>query len=62
MQKNYKKYDFLANELGLIHGCKTRIIPYVKALEISELIEAYIQSKRRRLNISGEREKRKLTY
>ena len=24
-----RKYDLLANELGLIHGCKTRIIPYV---------------------------------
>ncbi|EQB60016.1 hypothetical protein NAPIS_ORF02432 [Vairimorpha apis BRL 01] len=54
-----KKYDLLANELGLIHGCKTRIIPYVltwdgivtkyhakyrKALEISDRIKAYIQS------------------
>ncbi|EQB61882.1 hypothetical protein NAPIS_ORF00547 [Vairimorpha apis BRL 01] len=51
--KLYKVY------LGLIHGCKTRIIPYVltwdglvtkyhtkyrKALEISDRIEAYIQS------------------
>ena len=49
-----KKYDLLANELGLIHGCKTRIIPYVltwdgivtkyhvkygKALEILDRIE-----------------------
>ena len=81
----------LANELGLIYGCKTRIIPYVltwdgivtkyhakykKALEISDRIEAYIQSvtlknfrecvdgvkKRRRFNISREREERKYTY
>ncbi|EQB61884.1 hypothetical protein NAPIS_ORF00549 [Vairimorpha apis BRL 01] len=58
-----RKYDLLANELGLIQGCKTRIIPYVltwdglvtkyhtkyrKALEISDRIEAYIQSYRRR--------------
>lgn len=54
-----RKYDLLANELGLIHGCKTRIIPYVltwdgivtkyhakyrKKLEITDRIEAYIQS------------------
>ncbi|EQB62164.1 hypothetical protein NAPIS_ORF00266 [Vairimorpha apis BRL 01] len=54
-----RKYDLLANELGLIHGCKTKIIPYVliwdgivtkyhlkygKALEILDRIEAYIQS------------------
>ncbi|EQB62324.1 hypothetical protein NAPIS_ORF00096, partial [Vairimorpha apis BRL 01] len=69
------------NELGLIYGCKTRIIPYVLtwdgiALEISDRIEAYIQSvtlknfrecvdgvkKRRRFNISREREERKYTY
>ena len=24
-----KKYDFFANELGAMHKCKTRIIPYV---------------------------------
>ena len=24
-----RKYDLLANELGIIHKCKTRIIPYV---------------------------------
>ncbi|MGL5898463.1 MAG: hypothetical protein ACRCZW_02130 [Lactobacillaceae bacterium] len=24
-----RKYDLLANELGLIHGCKTKIISYV---------------------------------
>ena len=49
-----RKYDLLANELGLIHGCKTKIIPYVltwdgivtkyhvkygKALEILDRIE-----------------------
>ncbi|EQB60293.1 hypothetical protein NAPIS_ORF02140 [Vairimorpha apis BRL 01] len=54
-----RKYDLLDNELGLIHGCKTKIIPYVliwdgivtkyhakyrKALEISDRIEAYIHS------------------
>ena len=54
-----RKYDLLANVLGLIHGCKTKIIPYMltwdgivtkyhakykKALEISNRIEAYIQS------------------
>ena len=52
-------YEVLANELGLIHKCKTRIIPYVltwncivikyhakyrKKLAISDQIEAYIQS------------------
>jgi hypothetical protein len=54
-----RKYDLLANELGLIHGCKTKIIPYVltwdgivtkyhekyrKELEVTDRIEAYIQS------------------
>jgi hypothetical protein len=54
-----RKYDLLANELGLIHGCKIKIIPYVltwdgivtkyhekyrKELEVTDLIEAYIQS------------------
>ena len=57
--KNLRKYDVFANELGLIHECKTRIIPYVltwdgivtkyhakyrKELAISDQIEAYIQS------------------
>ena len=75
----------------MLHWCKTRIIPYVltwdgivtkyhakyrKALEISDRIEAYIQSvnlketlksvsmenRRGGLYISGEREERKLTY
>ncbi|EQB61073.1 hypothetical protein NAPIS_ORF01362 [Vairimorpha apis BRL 01] len=60
-----RKYDLLANELGLIHGCKTKIIPYVltwdgivtkyhvkygKALEILDRIEDI--SNQRRLNIS----------
>ncbi|EQB60999.1 hypothetical protein NAPIS_ORF01430 [Vairimorpha apis BRL 01] len=41
-----QKYDLLANELGLIHGCKTRIIPYVLTWnESKEQIEAYIRSK-----------------
>ena len=54
-----RNYEVLANELGLIHKCKTRIIPYVltwncivikyhakyrKKLAISDQIEAYIQS------------------
>ena len=57
--KKLRKYDVLVNELGLIHECKTRIIPYVltwdgivtkyhakyrKELAISDQIEAYIQS------------------
>ena len=57
--KNLRKYDVFANELGLIHECKTRIIPYVltwdgivtkyhakyrKELAVSDQIEAYIQS------------------
>ncbi|EQB59722.1 nuclear cap-binding protein subunit 2 [Vairimorpha apis BRL 01] len=32
----------VSNELGLIHGCKTKIIPYV--LTCDDRIEAYIQS------------------
>ncbi|EQB60027.1 hypothetical protein NAPIS_ORF02408 [Vairimorpha apis BRL 01] len=53
-----RKYDLLANELGLIHECKTRIIPYVltwnglitkyhakyRKARNSDRIEAYIQS------------------
>lgn len=54
-----RKYDLLANELGLIHKCKTRIIPYVltwdgivtkchkryrQAFGVEKFIEAYIQS------------------
>ena len=54
-----RKYDLLANELGLINKCKTRIIPYVmtwdgvvttyhkkyiRDLEIQPNVEAYIQS------------------
>ncbi|EQB59856.1 reverse transcriptase [Vairimorpha apis BRL 01] len=57
--EKFRKYDELANELGLIHGCKTKIIPYVitwdgivskyhskhrKELGITDRIEAYIQS------------------
>ncbi|EQB62405.1 hypothetical protein NAPIS_ORF00013 [Vairimorpha apis BRL 01] len=57
--EKFRKYDELANELGLIHGCKTNIIPYVitwdgivnkhhskhrKELGITDRIEAYIQS------------------
>ena len=57
--KNLRKYDVFANELGLIHECKTRIIPYVltwdgivtkyhakyrKELAVSDQIEAFIQS------------------
>lgn len=54
-----RKYDLLANELGLIYKAKTKIIPYVmtwdgvvtnyhkryiKELEIQPSLEAYIQS------------------
>ena len=54
-----RKYDLLANELGLIYKAKTKIIPYVitwdgivtkyhksylKELNITPTIEAYIQS------------------
>ncbi|KAF7676620.1 hypothetical protein TCON_2670, partial [Astathelohania contejeani] len=54
-----RKYDFLANELGLLYKAKTKIIPYVmtwdgvvtkyhrnylKELNITPTIEAYIQS------------------
>ncbi|EQB60321.1 hypothetical protein NAPIS_ORF02098 [Vairimorpha apis BRL 01] len=53
-----RKYDLLANKLGLIHECKTRIIPY---LEISNRIKAYIQSNKKERNIRGEREERKRT-
>ncbi len=53
-----RKYDVLANELGLIYGFKTKIIPYVitwdgivtkyhkqysKQLEIPPSVEAYIR-------------------
>ncbi|KAF9763721.1 hypothetical protein NGRA_1100 [Nosema granulosis] len=55
-----RKYDLLANELGLMYKCRTRIIPYVmtwdglvttyhkkyiKALGLSTSTEAYIQSR-----------------
>ncbi|KAF7683630.1 hypothetical protein TCON_1161 [Astathelohania contejeani] len=54
-----KKYDLLANELGLLYKAKTKIIPYVmtwnsvitkyhknylKELNLTPTIEAYIQS------------------
>ncbi|KAF7684706.1 hypothetical protein TCON_0091 [Astathelohania contejeani] len=54
-----RKYDILANELGLLYKSKTKIIPYVmtwdgvvtkyhrndlKELNITFIIEAYIQS------------------
>ncbi|TBU11353.1 hypothetical protein CWI38_1253p0030, partial [Hamiltosporidium tvaerminnensis] len=54
-----RKYDLLANELGLIYRCSVEIIPYVmtwdgivtkyhkahlKRLEIPMYVEAYIQS------------------
>ncbi|KAM0687985.1 hypothetical protein COBT_000765 [Conglomerata obtusa] len=54
-----RKYDILANELGMIYKCKTRIIPYVntwdglvtkfhrqycRTLEIPAETEAYIQT------------------
>ncbi|KAF7683691.1 hypothetical protein TCON_1098 [Astathelohania contejeani] len=54
-----RKYDLLANELGLLYKAKTKIIPYVmtwdgvvtkyhrnylKELNITPTIEAYIQS------------------
>ncbi|TBT98039.1 hypothetical protein CWI39_2612p0010, partial [Hamiltosporidium magnivora] len=54
-----RKYDLLANELGLIYKCSVEIIPYVmnwdgivtkyhkshlKRLEIHMNVEAYIQS------------------
>ena len=53
-----KKYDILANELGAMHNCKTRIIPYVlkwdgivtkihksyaKEIGVTTKIESYIQ-------------------
>ncbi|TBU11584.1 hypothetical protein CWI38_1129p0030, partial [Hamiltosporidium tvaerminnensis] len=57
--ENLRKYDLLANELGLIYRCSVEIIPYVmtwdgivtkyhkshlKRLEIPMNVEAYIQS------------------
>ncbi|KAF9756147.1 hypothetical protein NGRA_3319 [Nosema granulosis] len=48
-----RKYDLLANELGLIHKCRIKIIPYVvtnfhkkyhKELDVQPHLEAYIQS------------------
>ncbi|KAF7684416.1 hypothetical protein TCON_0391, partial [Astathelohania contejeani] len=54
-----RKYDLLANELGILYKAKTKIIPYVLTLEgvmtkyhrsylkelgITPQIEAYIQS------------------
>ncbi|KAF9742718.1 hypothetical protein NGRA_3614, partial [Nosema granulosis] len=54
-----RKYDLLANELGLIHKCRIKIIPYVmtwdgvvtnfhkkylKDLDVQPHLEAYIQS------------------
>lgn len=54
-----RKYDLLANELGLIHKSRTRIVPYVmtwdgvvtkyhkkyiRELEIQPTLEAYIQT------------------
>ncbi len=54
-----RKYDLLANELGQIHKCKVKIIPYVitwdgivtgfhkryrKELGVEKYVEAYIQS------------------
>ncbi|TBU12593.1 hypothetical protein CWI38_0702p0010, partial [Hamiltosporidium tvaerminnensis] len=57
--KKLRKYDLLANELGLIYKCSVEIIPYVmtwdgivtkyhkshlKRLEIPMNVEAYIQS------------------
>ena len=54
-----RKYDLLANKLGLEYKCKTRIIPYVmtwdgvvtkhhrryvKEIGLTEVIEAYIQT------------------
>ncbi|TBT96629.1 hypothetical protein CWI39_3542p0010 [Hamiltosporidium magnivora] len=57
--KKVRKYDLLANELGLIYKCSVEIIPYVmtwdgivtkyhklhpKRLEIPMDVEAYIQS------------------
>ncbi|KAF7682786.1 hypothetical protein TCON_1999 [Astathelohania contejeani] len=54
-----RKYDFLVNELGILYKAKTKIIPYVltwegvvtkyhriylKELEITPQIKAYIQS------------------
>ena len=53
-----RKYDVLAKEMGAMHGCKTRIIPYVmtwdgivtrfhgkysKEIGLTTKIEAYIQ-------------------
>ncbi|TBU01882.1 hypothetical protein CWI37_0607p0010, partial [Hamiltosporidium tvaerminnensis] len=57
--EKFRKYDLLANELGLIYKCSIEIIPYVmtwdgivtkyhkshlKRLEIPMNVEAYIQS------------------
>ncbi|TBU13440.1 hypothetical protein CWI38_0430p0010 [Hamiltosporidium tvaerminnensis] len=40
-----RKYDLLANELGLIYKCSVEIIPYVMTWdEIPMNVEAYIQS------------------
>ena len=54
-----RKYDLLANELGLIHKCTVKVIPYVmtwdgivttyhksylRSLGVERYIEAYIQS------------------
>lgn len=53
-----RKYDILANELGAMHNCKTRIIPYVltwdgivtkfhktytKEIGLTTKIQSYIQ-------------------
>ena len=53
-----RKYDVLANEMGAVHKCKTRIIPYVltwdgivtkfqktyaKEIGLTKEIQAYIQ-------------------
>ena len=53
-----RKYDVLANELGAMHNCKTRIIPYVltwdgivtkfhktyaKEIGLTKKIQSYIQ-------------------
>ncbi|TBU02045.1 hypothetical protein CWI36_1202p0010, partial [Hamiltosporidium magnivora] len=61
-----RKYDLLANELGLIYKCNVEIIPYVmtwdgivtkyhktyvKRLQIPMNVEAYIQSIRASLSV-----------
>ena len=40
-----RKYDVLANEMGAIHNCKTRIIPYVLTWDgiVTKFHKSYIK-------------------